>query len=145
MRYGHVLVPVDFSAPDQPAIEAAMEIAAFHKARTTLMYVIEAIDVGDEDDDNNEFARFYTELEVGIRRQMLEFANRFREAGLTVDVEILVGHGPREIVRYSATGAIDLIVMRSQKVDLDRPYENLTSASHQVCLFCQCPVMLVKS
>ena len=55
MNYGHVLVPVDFSAPDQLAIEAAMEIAAHHKARTTLMYVIEAIDDGDEAEEGNEF------------------------------------------------------------------------------------------
>jgi nucleotide-binding universal stress UspA family protein len=143
MRYGHVLVPVDLSDPDQHAIAAAIEIAALHKAKTTLMYVIEAIDVGDED-EGNEFDAFYAELEAGIRQQLLEFAEQFRQAGLEVDVEILIGHRPREIIRYSATGTIDLIVMQSHRIDLNRPYENLTSASHQVGLFCQCPVMLLK-
>ena len=56
----------------------------------------------------------------------------------------MVGHGPREIVQYSATRAVDLIVMRSERVDLNRPYERVNTVSHQVSLFCQCPVMLVK-
>lgn len=144
MNYRHVLVPVYRSDPDQYAIEAAIEIAAHHRARTTLLYVIEAISDCDEDEEGSEFDTFYAELEVGIRQKLSELAQRFRQAGLMVDVEIVVGHSPQEIIRYSATGAIDLIVMRSCRIDLSRPYENLMSVSHQVSLFCQCPVMLVK-
>ena len=145
MKCQHVLVPVDLHDPDLRAIETAMEIASRHNARITLMHVIEAIDDGDEDEDEaSEFAAFYAELEIDIRRQLMELAKRFQQIGLTVNMEIQVGHGPREIVRYSAAGAVDLIVMRSQTIDLDRPVESLKSASHQVSLFCQCPVLLVK-
>lgn len=143
MQYRHLLVPVDLMDPDQMTIETAMQLATQHKAQTTLMYVIEAIDA-DEDEDDNGLQSFYAELEAGIREHLATLSERFVAAGLSVQSEIVVGHGPREIVQYSASESVDLIVMRSHRVDLNRPFEKLTSVSHQVSLFCQCPVMLVK-
>ncbi len=144
MKYRHLLVPVDLADPESVTIETALELAAQHHAETTLLYVIESIDRNGNDDEENGWDEFFAGLEATVRERMESIVSRFREAGLSAHSEIVVGHGPREIVQFSATRAVDLVVMSSQRVDLNRPFENLTSASHQVSLFCQCPVMLVK-
>ncbi|MFT5327009.1 MAG: nucleotide-binding universal stress UspA family protein [Planctomycetaceae bacterium] len=142
MQYQHLLVPVDIQESASSAIEAALEMAAQHRARTTLLYVIEAIDLANEPDD--EISHFYSELEDSIRLKLAEVARRFEAAGLSVDQEIVIGHQVRDIVHYSATQSIDLIVMNSQRVDPNQPGRGVGSISHQVSVFCQCPVMLIK-
>lgn len=145
MQYRHLLVPVDLNDAAGPAIEAAFDLASRHHARTTLMYVIEAIDQrADEEDDDDGSDEFFAELEVGVRRRMASLLARFEQAGLAVRAEVVIGHSPREIIQFSATEAVDLVVMRSERVDLNRPFEKINSVSHQVSLLCQCPVMLIK-
>ena len=143
MRYQHLLVPVDFTVANTVALDAALDLAAQHRARITLLHVIEAVDQAG-DDDETELDRFYAELEVGVRERLGELARRFERAGLAVRKEIVVGRRVRDIVQYSATESVDLIVMKSDRVDLNRPQEGWASVSHQVSIFCQCPVMLVK-
>jgi len=144
MQYRHLLVPLDFNDPGSTTLQTALDLAALHHAQTTLMYVIEAIDDSDDDDAENDIESFYAQLEADVREKVRAIAARFEQAGLSVRAEIVVGHGPREIVQYSATESVDLIVMRSERVDLTQPDRRVTSVSHQVSLFCQCPVMLVK-
>lgn len=143
MRYQHLLVPVDFTDSNAAALDAALELAAQHRARTTLLHVIEAIDQAG-DDDATDLHQFYAELEAGVREKLSELAMRFEHAGLSVRAEIVVGRRVRDIVQYSATESIDLIVMKSHRVDLKRPQELWVSVSQQVSFLCQCPVMLVK-
>lgn len=140
MRYEHLLVPIDWSDRDQRALEAAIEMAAQHQARTTLIYVIEAIDT----DDEEELKSFYAEVEDSVRERLQSLVRRFQQAGLMARPEIVVGHKARTIVQYTATESVDLIVMQSERVDLQHPEQGLSSLSHQVSLFCQCPVMLIK-
>lgn len=144
MQYQHLLVPVGLNAPDCATIDTAFDLARQYGARTTLLYVIEAIHADDDEDDETGLDAFFSELETNVRRKLASFVHRFEEAGLSVRVEVIVGHGPREIVQYSATTSVDLVVMQSERLDLNRPFENVSIASHQVSLFCQCPVMLVK-
>ena len=143
MEYQHLLVPIDLNAPDQRALDAAFDLAIQHRARTTMMYVIEAIEEA-VDDEEDELTAFYAELEANVRRRLLELSQRFERAGLVVRPEIVVGRTAGAIVRYSTVEAVDLIVMRSERIDLNHPEQVLTSLSHQVSMFCQCPVMLLK-
>lgn len=144
MHYRHLLVPLNFHDPGGTTLQTALDLASQHQAQTTLMYVIEAIDDSEDDDRENGIQAFYAELEADIREKVGGIAARFEQEGLPVRAEIVVGHGPREIVQYSASESVDLIVMRSERVDLSQPDQRVTSVSHQVSLFCQCPVMLVK-
>lgn len=142
MQYQHLLVPVDFREPVGSAIDAALEMAAQHRARTTLLYVIEAIDLANEPDD--EISHFYSELEESIHSKLAEVARRFEAAGLSVEREVVIGHQVRDIVHFSATQSVDLIVMNSPRVDPNQPGREVGSISYQVSVFCQCPVMLIK-
>jgi nucleotide-binding universal stress UspA family protein len=140
MPYEHLLVPIDWADPDQRALDAAIEMATQHRARTTLIYVIEAIDAEDED----ELQSFYAEVEDTVRERLQTLIGRFQQAGLVARPEIVIGHKARTIVQYTATASVDLIVMQSERFDLQHPELGLNSLSHQVSLFSQCPVMLIK-
>lgn len=140
MPYEHLLVPIDWREPDQRALEAAMEMATQHQARTTLMYVIEAIDSDEEDD----LESFYTEVEENIRERLQSLIRQFQQVGLIAQPEVVVGQKARTIVQYTVTESVDLVVMPSQRVDLQHPEKGLNSLSHHVSLLCQCPVMLIK-
>jgi universal stress protein A len=144
MRYRHVLVPVDFTESVTSAIEAALEMAAQHQARTTLLHVIEEIDDGSNSDPDDDITRFYAEVESSVRDRLSELARRFQQAGLDVDQEIVVGRRVRTIVQFSATESVDLIVMRSRRADPRQPQQAIASVSHQVSVLSQCPVMLIK-
>lgn len=143
MQYQHLLVPVDLAVPVSSAIETALNMATQHRAKTTLLYVIEAIDSAPDEPDD-EIDRFYAGIEASIQERLAEIARRFEAAGLPVDREVIVGHHVREIVQYSATRSVDLIVMDSQRVDPNHPGRAVASVSHQVSVFSQCPVMLIK-
>jgi len=140
MPYEHLLVPIDWSDPDLRALDAAIEMATQHQARTTLMYVIEAIDSDEEDD----LESFYAEVEDNVRERLQSLIRKFQQVGLMAQPEIVVGHKARTIVQYTVTESVDLVVMPSQRVDLQHPEKGLNSLSHQVSLLCQCPVMLIK-
>ena len=131
----HLLIPVDLYDPDLTTIDAALGLAVQNRARTTLLHVSESID-----DDDDKLDQFYTELEVSVRGQLVEF----EQLGVPVRSEIFVGRRARDIVQPSATESVDLIVMRSRQVDLNQPEYAMTSVSHQVSMFCQCAVRLVK-
>lgn len=141
MRYQHVLVPVDLTKPDPVAIQAAYDLARQYHARMTLLHVIESID---ELTDDSEMDKFYAAVEERVRENVALVTQQFKSSELVVQQDVVVGRRARDIVRYSATHAVDLIVMRSDRVNPDQPRAAISKISHQVSMFSQCPVMLVK-
>jgi nucleotide-binding universal stress UspA family protein len=142
MKYEHLLVPVEQTTSER-AIDAALDLAVRHGADITLIYVIEAI-AESAQDTSEEFADFYAELEQRVRQRLAELARPFQQAGVSVRPEVIVGQKAHAVVQYSVTRSIDLIVMESERCDLTCPESALDSFSHQVSMFCQCPVMLLK-
>lgn len=136
-RFQHLLVPAGFGEEHEPALEVAYEMASANGARLTLLHVIETI----EDAAEEEFDEFYSELEANARSRLADIAERFVEAGLTVQQEVLVGKRIRDIVRYSMEQQVDLVVLTSPRFDPQQPQRTL---SYQISLLCQCPVLLVK-
>lgn len=145
MEYQHLLVPVDLRLPDQLALQTAFDLALQHQAHTTLLYVIESIDDGGEDEDEeDELQTFYAQVECKVRKRLVEMVQRFQDAGLEVRLEIVVGRTAHTVIQFSSTEKVDLIVMQAARIDVDRPEQALASVSHQVSLFCPCPLMLLK-
>ena len=106
------------------------------------MYVIEAIDA--DDDDEDDLQSFYDRMTDNIQERLQALIRRFQQAGLNAQPEIIVGHKARTIVQYTVTESVDLIIMPSVRVDLRHPDVGLNSVSHHVSMLCQCPVMLIK-
>lgn len=150
MEYQHLLVPVDFRLPDQRALQTAFDLALQHQAHTTLLYVIESIDddggedEDEDEDEEDELQTFYAQVECKVRKRLVEMVQRFQDAGLEVRLEIVVGRTAHTVIQFSSTEKVDLIVMQAARIDVDRPEQALASVSHQVSLFCPCPLMLLK-
>ena len=139
-RFQHLLVPVDFTAKNRQALDIAFEIAAVNHARVTLLHVIESLDVPVDSD----LEAFYAKLEQRARSEMDSLSQRFAAAGLKVDQKIRYGKRLQEIVADSTERKVDLIVMSSHPVDLERPLQSWATLSYQVSVRCPCPVLLVK-
>ncbi|MBD3676372.1 MAG: universal stress protein [Planctomycetaceae bacterium] len=139
-RFQHLLVPLDFTNKNQPALEIAFEIAVQNQARVTLLHVIETL----SELEDRELTAFYDRLAERANRELESFAQRFQEAKLPVDWKVRYGKRLTEIVDDIEERAIDLLVMSSHKVSREEPLKGLGSLSYQVSLLCECPVLMVK-
>jgi len=142
MKCEHLLVPVDIKFAAR-AIDAARDLAVLHGASITLMYVIEAI-ADSAVESEGEFDEFYAAAEARVRSRLQQLSQPLIDAGINVRPEIVVGERAKTIVQYSVLETVDLIVMESERCDLNHPESALDNFGHQVSMFCQCPVMLVK-
>lgn len=136
--FRHLLIPVDFSEEDEPLLELVLR--AIDRPRVTLLHVVEALESEAEDD----LDEFYGMLRTNAERRMAALVGRFRTAGFDVAEQVHVGRRAGEILRASAAGEFDLVVMRSRRVDPARLDEAWRAMAHQVTVLCPCPVLLLK-
>ena len=73
--FNHILVPVDFTEKNLPAIAAATQLAQQSDARITLLHVIEFIDFPDDD----EIATFYDKLRERSEEELETLSDWSRE------------------------------------------------------------------
>jgi nucleotide-binding universal stress UspA family protein len=139
-KFRHILVPVDFTAKNQAALEIARELASQNKASVTLLHVIETIDnLQDED-----LTAFYTRLASRAETELATSAQEFARAGISVDRKIRYGKRLTEIVREAGERKVDLVVVSSHKIDPAAAVQSFGTLSYQVSILCECPVLLVK-
>lgn len=112
-RITRILVPTDFSATADAALEYAFVLAERFGASLQLLHVLEDPFVTD-----GMAAEAYISEAPALRTAMLHDAQeRLRHravrdtAGITIDTEVLFGHGARTIAEYAAERDFDLIVM----------------------------------
>jgi universal stress protein A len=140
-RFGHLLVPLDFTAKNQAALDIAFEIAEVNAARVTLLHVIERIDEAAEDE---ETSAFYERLRQRADAELESRSQRFLEAGLATEYKLRWGKRAEEIVRFVGERDVDLIVVSSHVIDATQPAKSLATLSYQVSILAPCPVLLVK-
>lgn len=139
-RFRHILIPLDFTEKNLPALNIAFDLAVMNHARITMLHVVEEIR-GDRD---AEMIRFYDRLRDRAQSELETLGQRFDEAGIAVDRKVRIGKPLKEIVTDSVEREIDLIVMSSHRPDLTKPLETWATLSYQVSVLCPCPVLLVK-
>jgi nucleotide-binding universal stress UspA family protein len=138
--FHRIVVPVDLSNRNIPALEVAIKLALHNRARVTLLHVIEML----EDSTFEELAEFYHRLEKQARDKMKRLADELIAHRLDVHQDILYGKRAEQIISYSVEHQIDLIVLSSHKIDLKYPGEGWGTISYKVGILSQCPVLLVK-
>jgi universal stress protein A len=138
--FQHVLVPVDFTDKNLPAIDVARQLARQNGAKLTLLHVIEFIDFPVDD----EITGFYEKLRARSDQEMDKLLALFNGEEFDVGVDTIINHRSKGIALYAAENEVDLIVMSSHPFDPKQPTEGLGTISYQVSAVCQCSIMLVK-
>lgn len=139
--FGHIVLPLDFTDKNDPAIEMTVDLAGLQAGRVTLLHVIEAIE-GTPDDEVEEF---YLTLRERARRTLTRLQTDLTHRGVATEIRVTFGNRAEEIVRYARESAVDLIVMSSRPADpesgIPRPWPTV---SHKVAVIAPCPVLLVR-
>ena len=113
-RITRILVPTDFSATADAALEYAFVLAERFGASVQLLHVLDDPFVVD-----GMAAEAYISEAPALRTAMLDDAReRLRHraiprpaAAVPIETEVLFGHGARTIAEYAAERGVDLIVM----------------------------------
>ena len=142
-RFKHILIPVDLTPRNKPALEIAFEMAVENKARVSLLHVTEKIELAGEQPDT-ETAAFYERLRVRYMTELKAMSQRFSQVGLKVETKVLLGKPLHDIVDFSRTHNVDLIIMSSHPIEPHDPLRSWGTLSYKVSVACSCPILLVK-
>ncbi|MEQ9406353.1 MAG: universal stress protein [Fuerstiella sp.] len=142
-RFQHILVPVDLTAKNRPALDIAFELAVENKARVSLFHVTQTIDAGESGPDE-ELETFYQKIGQRVLNELESLAQRFAEAGIQVESKVHLGQPLHKIVEFAEAHAADLIIMSSHPVEQDDLVRSWGTLSYKVSVACQCPILLVK-
>jgi universal stress protein A len=138
--FKHILVPVDLTDTHQPALEIAARLAQANDGEVTLLHVVEAIAEVWATEDRE----FYTRLEQTARDHLARLGHALEERRVPRREEVVFGHRAPEIVRYAGEIGVDLIVLKSHRIDLEHPAAGWGTVSYKVGILAQCPILLVK-
>jgi universal stress protein A len=138
--FKHILVPVDLSGRNAPALKTALALARLSRARVTLLHVVQRI----EKIPIGELREFYKRLTTMAEAKLGRAARPFTRQGVPVTTEARIGEPATEIVRIAGSRKVDLIVMISHRVNPRRGTRGWGTMSYKVGLLCQCPILLVK-
>jgi nucleotide-binding universal stress UspA family protein len=111
--YANILIPTDGSQGAQAAIEHGLEIAQQYEATVHALYVV--------DTRVSRSGPLLETLHQEGREAVRDVEVAGAQASLDVISEIVEGAPPEEILEYSATHGIDLVVMGTQgRTGVDR-------------------------
>jgi nucleotide-binding universal stress UspA family protein len=114
MSLQHVLVPTDFSASAEQALDYAIRLARTLKARLTVLHVIQPVPMAGVDIGVALPATSLQEVEEAVQGSMEEALARVTAAGLPAERVVLYGVPFQEIVETAKARQVDLIVMGTQ-------------------------------
>jgi universal stress protein A len=135
-----ILLPLDLTDKHSKTLEIAANLAQQSGGEITLVHVIELI----PDLPREEQPDFYEHLEQEARKHLQEMARRLEERRIPWHIVILYGNRADEIITYATESGMDLIVLSSHKIDLDKPPAGWATISYKIGILAQCPVLLVK-
>ena len=138
-----ILVAVDFSDGSVRAIRAALDVAAKFRARLLILHVLH---------DPSDEPGFYTakkagkkvwrNMEESAQEKMDDFVKPYAKAGRKLDVAIVPGLPPAQILRVAQKEDVSLIVVGTRGRGR---WERLLlgSVADRVIRGCRCPVLSV--
>ena len=145
-RITRILVPTDFSATADAALEYAYVLAEQFGASIELLHVLDDPFVAD-----GMAAEAYISEAPALRSAMLHDAQeklrhraiREERRGTPVETEVLFGHGARTIAEYAAERGADLIVMGTHG-RTGFAHLLLGSVAERLVRTAPCPVLTVR-
>jgi len=142
----HILVPIDFSACSNHALNLALRLARLLHARLTLLHVVQMpyLVGGGAGAGMGEGVALYAEQAETEAHQMLaDYAQRVSDAGL--ECETIVDHATpfQRIIDHAASRRVDLIVMGTHG-HTGLQHMLLGSVAEKVVRLAHCPVMVTR-
>lgn len=140
-----LLVPLDFSAPSQQALDYAIELAGKLQAGLTLLHVIQPPLVGGGPDigADTSLVLYLEEIEAEMWQTIETYATRVRAAGLACDAVVIHGTPFQQIIDVATAKQVDLIVMGTHgHTGLQHFF--LGSVAEKVVRMAPCPVLVTR-
>lgn len=138
MSAQHFLVPLDFSASADHALEYALALATKLQARLTLLHVIympKTVEV--------DLTPYQEQIEAGAKQAMDTYVKQAHDAGVEAHVDMVHGVPFREIVELAEAKHIDLIIMGTHgRTGLQHAL--LGSVAEKVVRLAPCPVLVTR-
>ena len=135
----HFLVPLDFSACADLALEHAIGLATKLQARLTLLHVTHLPLVSEAN-----IAPYQAEIEANARRALEACLKRVHDAGVEGCIALVFGVPWREIIAMAKTQGADLIVMGTHgRTGFEQLF--LGSVAERVVRLAPCPVLVTPS
>jgi len=138
--FQNILVPTDSSDKNSHALDIAVKLCSIDKGKIHLLHVIEVI----ANTTFDEFRDFYTRLEEKSFKDLNAMIAPYRKRRVDFAPVVIYGNRAQEILRYANENQIDLIVMKSHRIDVEDRAQGWGTISYKVGILAQCPVMLVK-
>jgi nucleotide-binding universal stress UspA family protein len=138
--FKNILIPVDFSRKNKKALDVAVNIATRYKGDIQLLHVVEII----ANTAFTELEEFYAKLEKRAERNMEKLIAPYLGCKVKIGRRIVYGNRVQEILNYTRSRHIDMIIMNSHKIDPKNPTQGWGTISHKIVIMSPCPVMLVK-
>ncbi|MFP4473938.1 MAG: universal stress protein [Desulfatibacillaceae bacterium] len=135
-----ILVPTDLSENGEKAVEVAVGLAGGRNPVVHVLHVIEPI----ADTPFEDLEDFYSRLEEQARRRLDELTSPYQREGLVIRNHLVYGPRAQEILRFAEENEVDLIALKSHRIELKPPLQGWGTLSYKVGILAQCPVMLVK-
>jgi nucleotide-binding universal stress UspA family protein len=138
--FKQILVPVDLTDANGPALDIAAELARSAAGQVTVLHIIELI-TGVSQEEGRDF---YGRLEKKARAHLARLGARLGGHQVAWQAETVFGNRTAEILRYAQQSGTDLIVLTSHRIDLEHGTGGVGTLSHRIGILSPCPVLLVK-
>ena len=143
MSTQHFLVPIDFSAHADQALDYAIALAQKLPARLTLVHVIHLMPLGIVDGGASLPPTYFETLEADVRQSLETYNKRVADAGLESAVMILHGIPFQAIVDVARDEQVDMIIMGTHgRTGLKHVL--LGSVAEKVLRLAPCPVLITR-
>jgi glycine betaine transporter len=143
MAAKHILVPTDFSAYADQALEYATQLAQQLQARLTLLHIIDTAPLGVVEGAAMLPLSYWQELETGIEQIMEESLKRLQDVGLQGETLIVHGVPFESIIKTAQDRGTDLIVMGTHgRTGLTHAL--MGSVAEKVVRLAPCPVLVTR-
>ena len=139
----HVLVPMDFSATADRALEYAIALAQQLQARLTLLHVLDITPMTIDEMTAGVVTTYLDDLETDAQHLLQASRERVQRAGLQGESLLVQGTPTQTIIDTAAEQGVDLIIMGTHgRTGLAHMF--LGSVAEHVVRQGPCPVLVVR-
>jgi nucleotide-binding universal stress UspA family protein len=138
--YKKILLPLDLANDHQRVMAIACEFARAAKAEVLLLHVVQTIPGLPMETEHD----FYRQLEAASHEVLTKVKKTFSDQDIQTGLRILRGNRGEQVLDYAVEHQVDLIILRSPRVNPAIPHSGMGSLSWKLGLLAPCDVLLVR-